>query len=147
MKATAKTARKRNRWIRGAVYMLVNKRTGEGYIGASAFPEQRLYGHRTMVANGRHSQRRIRDAFAEHGLDALEIRILEFVRLAATTDLGAFGASWRDERPSRDAMELLSRRERYWIGKLNPKLNDRQNPPLDLDALPLGPPASSLTTE
>ena len=75
-----------------AVYQILNKKTGEVYIGESKIPATREILHWSRLRNGCHENRNLQQAYNKYGPDTFTFQIIEH------------------PEPNQ-----LRKRERYWI--------------------------------
>jgi group I intron endonuclease len=83
------------------VYKIVNKVTGDFYIGSSVNLNKRFNNHKHFLANQRHHNIILQNVFNKYGLDNLSFEIIEIVENKTN----------------------LIKREQYYIDTLNPKYN------------------------
>ena len=75
-----------------AIYQIVNKKTGEVYIGQSKIPNKREVEHWTKLKAGNHRNPNLQQAYNRYSRDAFEFQIVEHCE-----------------------PDQLKKRERYWI--------------------------------
>lgn len=83
-----------------AVYRVVNRITGDCYVGGSAQARKRGYQHARLLANGDHYNRAMLDSYRMHGAIAFGIEVLDLCEVAE-----------------------ISARETAWIERLKPAFN------------------------
>lgn len=83
------------------IYCIENISTKDIYIGSSKDVYTRLHRHKSDLLKNRHSSIILQNSFNKRGLESFCCQILEVV----------------------EEDQLLTKREQYWIDKLNPKYN------------------------
>lgn len=87
---------------KSGVYKLINKATGDFYIGSSKKLEQRVRHHFYLLKRGRHCNKFLQSSFDKNGIENFTSEVLE----------------WTDQ-------SKLLEREQYWIDTLKPRYNLR----------------------
>lgn len=62
------------------IYAIINKITGDLYVGSSKHIEKRLYEHRRMLNDNKHHCWKLQCAWMEHGEDAFDFAVWEIVK-------------------------------------------------------------------
>jgi len=88
--------------MRSGIYAITTP-TGERYIGSSVNVSRRLGQHRSALAQGTHTNRKLAAARAEHGLAALKF---ERVEHCAVADLETREQAWLDRIPQNRRLNL-----------------------------------------
>lgn len=83
------------------IYCIENISTKDIYLGSSKDVYTRLHRHKSDLLKNRHSSIILQNSFNKRGLESFRCQILEVV----------------------EEDQLLTKREQYWIDKLNPKYN------------------------
>jgi hypothetical protein len=127
------------------VYMVKSRKTGDSYIGASCFVQNRLACHVSAILNKSHKNAKVRRAFRGHGEGDIELRILERCEVYVDRDPS------HGSRPipcwKWVGKTLLLERERHWIRTLKPSLNSTGRAPIVGVHIPIQEPESNSTDE
>lgn len=98
----------------GGIYAILNKKTGDCYIGSTKLFVSRFNDHRKALMLGK-SFPLLQSAFYEHGKDAFVFRIVEVIKMEK-----------QDQLYDDDFVRKLGEREQYWIDKVKPTYNRRK---------------------
>lgn len=91
--------------MEAGVYLISNSVNGKCYVGSTIHLDQRRKEHFSRLANNKHVNAHLQNAFNKYGREAFEFEVLETISI--------------DD----DIKEKLLKREQFWIDNLKPEYN------------------------
>lgn len=63
-------------YIMGGIYMIINNKTGDRYMGSTINFRSRFITHKTLLYNNKHHNRHLQNSFNKYGAENFELKIL-----------------------------------------------------------------------